>query len=58
MKNRELPEYLAKQGISRHIKESNSYDKNTFRLPWQGCGVRSISWYKFAEWGHNFPFSK
>lgn len=35
MKNRELPEYLAKQGISRHIKESNSYDKNTFHLPRQ-----------------------
>ena len=39
-------------------KELWKNDKNPVYLPRQGCGVRSISWYKFAEWGHNFPFSK
>lgn len=32
MKNAELPECLAKRGISRHIKELDNNDKNTIRL--------------------------
>ncbi len=35
MKNRELPESLAKQGISRHIKENYNNDKNIIHLPRQ-----------------------
>lgn len=35
MKNVELPECLAKRGISRNIKEFDNNDKDTFRLPRQ-----------------------
>ena len=40
MKNRELPESLAKQGISRHIKENYNNDKNIICMPRQDSEER------------------
>ena len=38
----QIPETLAKQGISGQIKEKQNYDKSTFRMPRQATRIWRI----------------
>ena len=55
MKNKELSECLAKQGISRHIKEFDNNDKNTFHLPRQVSFTINHTFAKWGKAGHKLP---
>lgn len=51
----QIPEIPCKTGHSGANKEKQNYDKNTFHLPRQECGVQAISWHSADTLGHSFP---